>query len=80
MICGICTVVYLWFAVLLEPTEDAGRQLGKVSDGDRSVKRLEEGIHDLLELNGKHNVNNNGLKPDHPPFDWPINCVILNHF
>ena len=20
------------------------------------------------------------LKPDHPPFDWLINCVIVNHF
>lgn len=40
---------YLWLAVLLDPAENAGRQLLKAAHWHRVAEGLEEGVHDALK-------------------------------
>lgn len=46
----MCVRVFdLWLAVLLDPAEDAGRELLEAADGHRGDERLEQRIHDVLK-------------------------------
>ena len=38
-----------WFALLLDPAEDAAGQLGEIVHADLLVERLEQGVHEDLE-------------------------------
>ena len=43
-------LTYLWLAMFLQPAEDAGREFREVGDTHSAVERMEEGVHDGLEL------------------------------
>ena len=43
-----------WFALLLNPRENAARKLGKVVHGHLLVEGLEQGVHENLHLKCFH--------------------------